>query len=115
MAAVEDGQVIGCDTLDVWKEHFNKGIEAKNLIVANFIATWCGPSRQMSLDLTKIAEKFPDVLFLEVNVQKLKTVKKQWNVEAMPTLVFLKDGNEVDRVVGLSKDELLNKIAKHSC
>ncbi|KAI3861629.1 hypothetical protein MKW98_000581 [Papaver atlanticum] len=115
MAAVEEGQVIGCHTLDVWKEHINKGNEAKRLIVVDFTASWCGPCRMISPILTEIAKKLPNVLFLKVDVDELRTVSEEWNVEAMPTFVFLKDGKEVDRVVGAKKDELQNTIAKHSC
>ncbi|KAI3959093.1 hypothetical protein MKX01_023769 [Papaver californicum] len=114
-AAVEEGQVIGCHTLDVWKEHINKGNEAKKLIVVDFTASWCGPCRMITPILTEIAKKLPNVLFLKVDVDELRTVSEEWNVEAMPTFVFLKDGKEVDRVVGAKKDELQNTIAKHSC
>ncbi|KAI3885748.1 hypothetical protein MKW92_018722 [Papaver armeniacum] len=115
MAAVEEGQVIGCHTLDVWKEHINKGNEAKKLIVVNFTASWCGPCRMISPILTEIAKKLPNVLFLKVDVDEMRNVSEELNVEAMPTFVFLKDGKEVDRVVGAKKDELQNTIAKHSC
>ncbi|RZC44679.1 hypothetical protein C5167_037629 [Papaver somniferum] len=115
MAAVEEGQVIGCHTLDVWKEHINKGNEAKKLIVVDFTASWCGPCRMISPILTEIAKKLPNILFLKVDVDELRTVSEEWNVEAMPTFVFLRDGKEVDRVVGAKKDELQNTIAKHSC
>ncbi|KAI3879105.1 hypothetical protein MKX03_018053 [Papaver bracteatum] len=115
MAAVEEGQVIGCHTLDVWKEHVNNRNETKKLIVVDFTASWCGPCRMISPILTEIAKKLPNVLFLKVDVDELRTVSEEWNVEAMPTFVFLKDGKEVDRVVGAKKDELQNTIAKHSC
>ncbi|KAI3989185.1 hypothetical protein MKX01_033221 [Papaver californicum] len=114
MAAVEEGQVIGCHTLDVWKEHINKGNEAKKLIVVDFTASWCGPCRMITPILTEIAKKLPNVLFLKVDVDELRSVSEEWNVEAMPTFVFLKEGKEVDRVVGAKKDELQNTIAKHS-
>ncbi|KAI3982091.1 hypothetical protein MKX01_018997 [Papaver californicum] len=64
---------------------------------------------------TEIAKKFPSVLFLKVDVDESRTVSEEWNVEAMPNFVFLKDGKKVDRVVGEKKDELQNTIAKHSC
>ncbi|MCL7022784.1 hypothetical protein MKW94_027217 [Papaver nudicaule] len=115
MAAVEEGQVIGCHTLDVWNEHINQGKESNKLIVVDFTASWCGPCRMITPILTEIAKKLPNVLFLKVDVDELRTVSEDWNVEAMPTFVFLKDGKEIDRVVGAKKDELQNTISKHSC
>lgn len=84
-------------------------------IVVDFTASWCGPCRMISPILTEIAKKLPNILFLKVDVDELRTVSEEWNVEAMPTFVFLRDGKEVDRVVGAKKDELQNTIAKHSC
>ncbi|MCE7766966.1 thiol reductase thioredoxin, partial [Pseudomonas putida] len=51
---------------------------------------------------------------LKVDVDELKTVAEEWSVEAMPTFVFLKDGKEVDRVVGAKKEELQQTIVKHA-
>lgn len=44
----------------------------------------------------------------------LQSVAEEWNVEAMPTFVFLKEGKLVDKVVGAKKEELLQKVEQHS-
>lgn len=44
----------------------------------------------------------------------MQSVAQEWEVEAMPTFLFLKDGIVVDKTVGAKKDELLDKVAKHS-
>ena len=44
----------------------------------------------------------------------LQEVARKWGVDAMPTFVFLKDGEEVERVVGARKEELLAAITKHA-
>lgn len=41
-------------------------------------------------------------------------VAKEFGVQAMPTFILIKQGKEVDKVVGARKDELQNKIEKHS-
>lgn len=43
----------------------------------------------------------------------MQKVAQQWKVEAMPTFVLVKRGQEVDRVVGANKDELKKKIQLH--
>ena len=43
----------------------------------------------------------------------LQTVAEEWEVQAMPTFIFLKEGNTVDKVVGAKKEELQRTIEKH--
>uniref|UniRef100_A0A7C9CMQ1 Thioredoxin domain-containing protein n=1 Tax=Opuntia streptacantha TaxID=393608 RepID=A0A7C9CMQ1_OPUST len=110
----EEGQVIGCHSIEHWNEHFNRGKELKKLVVVDFTASWCGPCRFIAPILADYAKKFPHVIFLKVDVDELKEVSQKWAVEAMPTFVFLKDGEEVGRVVGARKEELLAAITKHA-
>ncbi|KAH7524143.1 hypothetical protein FEM48_Zijuj06G0087900 [Ziziphus jujuba var. spinosa] len=110
----EEGQVIGCHTLESWNEHFQKGKDSKQLVVVDFTASWCGPCRIISPILADLAKRTPEVLFLKVDVDELKTVAEEWNVEAMPTFLFLKEGKAVDKVVGARKEELQLTVAKHA-
>ncbi|OIT26554.1 thioredoxin h-type, partial [Nicotiana attenuata] len=83
------------------------------LIVVDFTASWCGPCRFIAPFLSELAQKLPNVTFLKVDVDELKSVATDWAVEAMPTFMFLKEGNIVDKVVGAKKEELQQAIAKH--
>ncbi|CDP07462.1 unnamed protein product [Coffea canephora] len=112
--AAEEGQVIGCHSVDQWNEHFTKGVESKKLVVVDFTASWCGPCRFIAPILAEFAKKLPHVIFLKVDVDELKTVAEKYEVEAMPTFIFFRDGNIVDKFVGAKKDELLQVITKHA-
>ena len=109
----EEGVVIGCHTLDQWKEQLQQANTSKKLVVVDFTASWCGPCRMMAPLFAEQAKKFTQVIFLKVDVDELKTVAQDWAIEAMPTFIFLKEGSEVNRVVGARKDELLQKIRLH--
>lgn len=52
-------------------------------------------------------------MFLSFQFGLFQSVAKEWSVEAMPTFLFLKEGKEVDKVVGARKEELENAITKH--
>ncbi|CAN4122908.1 unnamed protein product [Withania somnifera] len=113
-ASYEEGQVIGCHKVEEWNDHLQKGEESKKLMVVDFTASWCGPCRFIAPFLAEIAKKMPSVIFLKVDVDELKTVAEKWDVKAMPTFVFLKNGIEVDRVVGAKKEDLQQTIVKHA-
>ncbi|XP_057975802.1 thioredoxin H4-like [Malania oleifera] len=110
----EVGQVIGCHHVDSWKDQLQSAKDSGKLVVVDFTATWCPPCRIMAPILSEMAKKFTDVLFLKVDVDELQTVASEWNVDAMPTFLFLKGGNMVDKIVGAHKEELEQKIVKHT-
>ncbi|XP_060185610.1 thioredoxin H-type 1-like [Lycium barbarum] len=103
------GQVIGCHNNEEWTAH----IQTNKLVVVDFTACWCGSSRYIAPFFDGIAKKMSHVIFLKVDIDELTTVAQQYKVETTPTFLFLKDGNEVDRVVGAKREELNETIAKH--
>ncbi|EPS61811.1 thioredoxin [Genlisea aurea] len=111
--ASEEGQVIGIHSVDEWKHHFDKGVESGKLIVVDFTASWCGPCRFISPILADIAKKTPHVIFFKVDIDEVQALTGEYRVEAMPTFVFIKEGKEVDRLVGAVKDDLHAKIIQH--
>ncbi|WCJ35255.1 Thioredoxin H-type [Euphorbia peplus] len=110
----EDGALIACHTVEAWTDHLQKGLEHKKLIVVDFTASWCPPCRFMHPILVDMAKKMPNVTFLKVDVDELKTVAEDSGVEAMPTFMLMKDGKVVDKIVGAKKEELQASITKHA-
>ncbi|XP_004287851.1 PREDICTED: thioredoxin H-type [Fragaria vesca subsp. vesca] len=111
--AAEEGQVVGVHTVDAWTELLQKGNDTKKLMVVDFTASWCGPCRIIAPFLSELAKKLPNVIFVKIDVDELKSVAEDWAVEAMPTFMFLKEGKIVDKVVGAKKEELQQTVAKH--
>jgi len=79
--------------------------------VLKFSAQWCGPCKMMS----KVIEgQDLGVEVQEVDVDENVNVAKEYNVRNIPTLVFLRDGKEVDRTTGaLTLDKLKEWIDKN--
>ncbi|XP_014503531.1 thioredoxin H1 [Vigna radiata var. radiata] len=110
----EEGQVITVNTVDSWKEQIQKGNESKKLVVVDFTASWCGPCRFIAPYFAELARRMSDVIFLKVDVDELSSVAKEWSIEAMPTFLFLKEGELVDKIVGADKDKLTQTVEKHA-
>ncbi|XP_057949190.1 thioredoxin H2-like [Malania oleifera] len=96
-----------------WKAHFNASKESNKLMVIDFTATWCGPCRFMEPAFKEFASKYGDVEFIKIDVDELMDVAQQFQIQAMPTFLLIKNGQVVDKVVGAKKDELKQKIEKH--
>ncbi|KAF5762370.1 putative monodehydroascorbate reductase (NADH) [Helianthus annuus] len=108
----EEGQVISCHTVDAWNHHIKK--DKNKLIVVDFAASWCGPCKVIAPFVAELAKSMPHVTFLKVDVDELKEIASDWEVEAMPTFLLLKNEKTVAKVVGAKKDELQQTIIKHS-
>lgn len=81
-------------------------------VVADFYATWCGPCRILSPLLDKVAGGYPDrIKFVKINVDESPGLAQNFQVQAIPTLLFFKDGKLADRTTGLlSESDLKDKL-----
>uniref|UniRef100_A0ACD5UNX0 Uncharacterized protein n=2 Tax=Avena sativa TaxID=4498 RepID=A0ACD5UNX0_AVESA len=108
--AAEEGTVIACHTKEDFDANMAKGKDTGKLVIIDFTASWCGPCRVIAPVFAEYAKKFPGAIFLKVDVDELKNVAEEYQVEAMPTFLFIKDGEKVHTVVGGKKDEIHSKL-----
>ncbi len=82
-------------------------------VLVDFWAEWCGPCKMIAPLLDEIAkEKAGAVKVAKVNVDDNQSLSARYNVRAIPTLLFFKDGQLRDQVTGMtSKKDLLNRLA----
>lgn len=88
-------------------------LKASSPVVVDFYATWCGPCKRLSPMLDAIAGSYTNkVKFVKVDVDEATELTKKYEIEGMPTLLFFKNGEVVDRMLGLpTADELKRRIA----
>ncbi|KAL5231479.1 hypothetical protein ABZP36_030255 [Zizania latifolia] len=113
-AAQVEASVIAIHSLDEWTIQIEEANSAKKLVVIDFTASWCGPCRIIAPVFADLAKKHPNVVFLKVDVDELKPIAEQFSVEAMPTFLFMNEGDVKDRVVGAVKDDLTRKVELHA-
>ena len=81
---------------------FDAAVEAAPLAMVDFWASWCGPCKMLAPALEALDKQYGDrVLVAKVNVDEEPVLARRFGVMSIPTVVFLKNGVEVDRKVGL--------------
>lgn len=76
-------------------------IRAKEPVLVDFFATWCGPCHAMAPVLDQLAlEQAGRVRVLKLDVDQAPELAREHRISSIPCLVLYKDGREVDRIVG---------------
>lgn len=101
--------------VNVTDQTFANEVESKGTVVVDFWAPWCGPCKMLAPILDELAQEVgDDVKIAKVNVDENPESAARFGVMSIPTMIFFKDGQPVDKVVGLnSKEALKGIIAKH--
>lgn len=81
-------------------------------VVVDFWATWCGPCRVLGPTIDEIATEFDSrAVIAKCNIDDCEDVAVEYGIRNIPTLLFFKDGQVVDRKVGvISKQEIAEKL-----
>ena len=89
-------------------------IDFKGGVVVDFYANWCGPCKALRPILEDLSNENNDVKFVSIDVDEADTLAYKFNVSSIPCVVYLRDGVEVNRSVGVrpkeSFEEYINLI-----
>ncbi len=101
--------------IQVTDRNFNDTIKTNSLVVVDCWAPWCGPCRMMSPIIDELSKVYTgEITFCKLNVDENPETAKRFNIMGIPTLLVMKNGVEVDRLVGLAPKMMIeNRLKKH--
>lgn len=82
------------------QHNFEQVKNSEKTVLLDFYADWCGPCRMVSPLVDQIAEENPQYLVGKINVDNEPELAQTFGVTSIPTLVVMKNGKVVNRVVG---------------
>ncbi|MDB5053006.1 MAG: thioredoxin [Bacilli bacterium] len=100
--------------VNVTDQEFKTEVGEQGTVLVDFWAPWCGPCKMMAPILDELDnETGSEVKILKVNVDENPETAAQYGIMSIPTIVAFKNGEAVDKVVGLkTKDQLKSLISK---
>ena len=92
--------------------NFDQTVKNYPLVVVDCWAAWCAPCRAIAPVIEQLARAYSGkVVFGKLNVDENPETQQRFGIQAIPTLLVMKKGQEVDRIVGaLPKSQLESKI-----
>ena len=84
-------------------------MQAKTPVVVDFWASWCGPCMMLSPVMEKLDGELPQIKFCKVNVDDERDLAMEFQIDSIPTLLCVKNGHVVKRLVGYREKDALKK------
>ncbi len=86
--------------------------EGKGAVIVDFFATWCGPCKILSPIIEQIAAEFDGKITVgKLDIDENLEIATAYQVNAVPTVMFFKDGQAVQTFVGVQPREVLVEAA----
>lgn len=85
-------------------------LKSKGIVMVDFFATWCGPCKMMAPAVERLAKAYEGKMKIgKLDVDENPDVSQKYEIQSIPTIIFFKNGEMVDKLVGFQSEEALKK------
>jgi len=114
-AKMKDEKPFGSMPIVIEDEHFDETVKRHSLMLIDCWADWCGPCRMIAPTVEELARDYAGrVTVGKLNVDDNPQTAERFGVMSIPTLLIMKNGSEVDRVIGAVPKQLIEeRLKKH--
>lgn len=99
--------------IKITNENFSEILAGELPLVVDFWATWCGPCRAIAPTVAALAEEYDGrVVVGKCDVEEGDEVAAQFGIRNIPTLLFFKGGQQVDKLVGAVQKSVIEEKIK---
>lgn len=97
--------------LEITDGNIEEILEKNKITLVDFWAPWCGPCRMLGPIIEELATNNTDMTIGKMNVDENSQTAVKYGVRGIPTIIFFKDGQQIDKIVGVkSRAELQAKL-----
>ncbi len=90
-------------------------LKADKPVLVDFYADWCGPCKMMAPVVEQLAGELDGVAYVgKLNVDENEEIAMKYSVMTIPTLMVFKDGNIVNKVIGVQPKDVIAKMVKEA-
>jgi len=100
--------------LELTAQNFADTIKNAKVAVVDFWAPWCGPCRMIAPIIEELAEEYKDkgVVVGKINTDEQQELAIQFGIRSIPTVLFFKDGELVDHMIGAAPKQMYEEKIK---
>lgn len=101
-------------SLNITRTKFESIINENQIVFVDFWAAWCAPCKQFSKVYELVAEQFPSILFVKINIEEEQDLAEFFEIRSIPHLMVFKEGIIIYSDAGNSTESTLKELAQQA-